>query len=254
MISSSNCDDGRLKRELRVDTPIGRGRSRGARLTQELLALNDVSVVIDGDLGPATEAGIAEFCRAQSVPVAATVDQNLMDRLAQPLLRAVAPVAAKPTLGATIVAIAKQHLKEHPVEVGGANAGPWVRLYMKGNEGAAFLWCAGFVTYIAAAAAKAHGQRSPYTSTFSCDALGAEAKANGRFRNRATPATATPGSLFLVPRPQMRNDWTHVGIITGGNGTVFNTIEGNTNDEGSREGFEVCARIRACANIDVITV
>jgi hypothetical protein len=30
-----------------------------------------------------------------------------------------------------VVAYARQHLKQNPVEVGGENKGPWVRLYMK---------------------------------------------------------------------------------------------------------------------------
>ena len=63
---------------------------------------------------------------------------------------------------------------------------------------------------------------------------------------------APPGSIFLVPHPTNSGDWTHTGLISGGDGTVFHTIEGNTNDSGSREGFELCARIRSCAKVDVV--
>jgi hypothetical protein len=35
-------------------------------------------------------------------------------------------------------------------------------------------------------------------------------------------------------------------------GPAFDTIEGNTNDDGNREGFEVCARSRGFAKKDVI--
>lgn len=38
----------------------------------------------------------------------------------------------------------------------------------------------------------------------------------------------------------------HTGIVTGVNleAGTYDTIEGNTNDEGSREGYEVCRRTR----------
>lgn len=253
-LASAGCGDTRLEKELKVAAPIGPGKSKGAKLVQELLKVNGVSVGIDGDFGPATSAGLAAFCAKAGLPAKSTVDQTLMDALAQPLLRAIAPVAPKATLGQTVVAVAQQHLAEHPIEVGGQNRGPWVRLYMTGSEGDAFPWCAGFVTYVVRAAAAAHGQPTPLERTFSCDVLGAEAKKESRFVKRKAPASAPPGSIFLVPHKSNQNDWIHTGIITGGNGTVFNTIEGNTNDSGSREGFEVCARFRSCANVDVITL
>lgn len=36
----------------------------------------------------------------------------------------------------------------------------------------------------------------------------------------------------------------HTGFVESVNGEFINTIEGNTNDEGSREGYEVCRRAR----------
>jgi len=41
----------------------------------------------------------------------------------------------KKGLGQMVVAYAEQYLEQHPREVGGQNKGPWVRLYMEGNEG-----------------------------------------------------------------------------------------------------------------------
>ena len=253
-IPSAGCGDARLETELKVTTPISLGKSKGARLIQDLLAINDVNVAIDGDYGPATQAGLDAFCTKRGLPKATSVNQSLMDELAQPLLRAIRPVAAQATLGATTVAVAKQHVAESPIEVGRANGGPWVRLYMKGKDGPDFLWCAGFVSYILSAAAKAHGRTSPITSTFSCDAIAFEAKARGRFKKRVSPSDAPPGSLFLVPSATNASDWIHTGIVIGSSSgkDVFNTIEGNTNQGGSRNGFEACARIRSCAKVDVV--
>jgi len=48
--------------------------------------------------------------------------------------------------------------------------------------------------------------------------------------------------IFLVRRSS--TDWTHTGLATAFNHDAFETIEGNTNNEGSREGYEVCSRSR----------
>ena len=48
--------------------------------------------------------------------------------------------------------------------------------------------------------------------------------------------------VFLNMKTQF--DWVHTGIVIGVDGDLIHTIEGNTNDEGSREGFEVCLRRR----------
>jgi hypothetical protein len=254
VIASANCADTRLGKALKVQSPIAKGKSNGAKLVQELLALNGVNVGIDGDYGSGTQTGLDAFCSKQGLPKVTSVDQAMMDRLAQPLLRAVEPVTPTGSLGQTIIKVARQHVAEHPIEIGGANAGPWVRLYMKGGDGVNFLWCAGFVSYIVAAAAKAEGVPSPITSTFSCDLLGAEAKQKGKFTKKMSPSNAPPGSVFLVPSAAHPNDWIHTGIITGSTPgkDVFQTIEGNTNSGGSHNGFEACARIRACAKVDVV--
>ncbi len=48
--------------------------------------------------------------------------------------------------------------------------------------------------------------------------------------------------IFLVRRSS--TDWTYTGLATAFHRDPFETIEGNTNDEGSREGYEVCSRSR----------
>jgi hypothetical protein len=60
------------------------------------------------------------------------------------------------------------------------------------------------------------------------------------------------GSFFLVRRTP--TDWTHTGIIVQAEDEVLQTIEGNTNDDGSREGYEVCARTRGYKNMDFILI
>ena len=56
--------------------------------------------------------------------------------------------------------------------------------------------------------------------------------------------------MFLVRRTP--TDWTHVGFVSDASASSFATVEGNTNDDGDREGYEVCARRRGYNNMDFI--
>jgi hypothetical protein len=65
----------------------------------------------------------------------------------------------------------------------------------------------------------------------------------------------TPGSFFL----RLATDgepfrYAHTGIVVDAAADTFKTIEGNTNDDGSHEGYEVCARVRGYAGIDVVVM
>jgi hypothetical protein len=48
------------------------------------------------------------------------------------------------------------------------------------------------------------------------------------------------------------SDWTHTGIVVQTAREIITTIEGNTNDDGHREDYEVCTRMRGYANIDFV--
>lgn len=60
-----------------------------------------------------------------------------------------------------------------------------------------------------------------------------------------------PGSKVKVPQPgyifimDYGKGLGHTGFVEKVEGASIHTIEGNTNDEGSREGYEVCRKIRA---------
>ena len=252
MLQSANCPDVRLSKELNISSPIGPGKSIGAKRVQEYLSVNGVHIVIDGNWGDATQAALDKFCQTAGIPSATTVNQALMDRLAQPLLRAAKSMPVKASLGASIVAFAHQQLAEHPIEIGGPNAGPWVRFYMSGNEGAQWLWCAGFVTYVTAYCAKLHATANPVPRTFSCDVLAERAKQAGRFHKKGTLANIPAGSVFLVRSTTSSNDWVHTGIVISHNGNSITTAEGNTNQSGSSNGFEAVTRIRNAANVDIV--
>jgi peptidoglycan hydrolase-like protein with peptidoglycan-binding domain len=232
-------------------------RSRGASgrracLVQEWLCLHDVQVAVDGKYGPATEEGVRRFQTKQGLRPTGTVNRTTFDALVQPMLDARAEQeAAGRSLGALVAAFARRHLAEHPREVGGQNMGPWVRLYMKGNEGPEWPWCAGFVSFVLQQASGTRAEPMPVRASFSCDLLATDAQRRSLFlaERQATPGGVSPGSVFLSRR--VGGDL-HTGIVLAAGPETFETIEGNTNDAGDREGYEVCRRVRGYPNKDFI--
>lgn len=53
--------------------------------------------------------------------------------------------------------------------------------------------------------------------------------------------TPEPGDIFIQDHGKGLG---HTGFVEYVDGANIHTIEGNTNDEGSREGYEVCRRVR----------
>jgi hypothetical protein len=248
------------KSDLTLARPLARGdKNKQVRVVQEWLTLHDFKAGIDGDFGPATEVVLRNYQAAAHLPVSGTVDAATFDALTAPIRRATA-LNTQPgdTLNDLIVRFATQHLAEHPREVGGQNAGPWVRLYMDGNEGAEWPWCAGFATFIVRQAAVALMGAAPVLRTFSCDILASRAAQAGalvsskQLLDGDPTKMLRPGSIFLVRRTA--NDWEHTGIVTAFHAETFETIEGNTNDAGDREGYEVCRRTRAYTGKDFIRI
>jgi CHAP domain/Putative peptidoglycan binding domain len=223
---------------------------------QEWLCFHNLPTRIDRDFGPSTERQLNRFRRKQRLPENGKVDSALFSILCAPMSRALADLPADSrTLNALALAYANQHLKEHPIELGGDNCGTWVRLYCEGNDGGEWRWCASFVTFVVRQAALTRGVSMPITRTTSCDTLATKAQEAGRFirgsRNR--PDNVQAGDLFLVRKTS--TDWTHTGMVSQLHEQTFDTIEGNTNDEGSVNGYEVCARNRAFSSkIDFVRI
>ncbi|MCB0334831.1 MAG: peptidoglycan-binding protein [Bdellovibrionales bacterium] len=243
-----------IQAEINLECELTVGMSGMAvRRLQEWLSLRGYSLVVDGVFGPITVELVARFQEDLFLPITGKVDQATFTHLVEPMREILRQrlIASEP-INSAIVTYARAHLGQHPREIGGQNRGPWVRMYMQGHDGTEWAWCAGFVTFIMKQAAESLQVEPPVNGSFSCDTLAAQAKAAGRFVSEAEARMREipPGSLFLVRRTN--TDWTHVGIVTAAHELHFETIEGNTNDDGVREGYEVCARSRGYANKDFI--
>lgn len=122
----------------------------------------------------------------------------------------------------------------------GSNWGEPVKTYLHG-VGIDFpaSWCMAFVYWCFNQAATNLGTLNPLIKTGGVLRAWNEAASHHVL-------IAQPGDIFIQDHGHGLG---HTGIVeSAGQGTV-NTIEGNTNDTGSREGYAVCRKIRLKTSI-----
>lgn len=136
------------------------------------------------------------------------------------------------SLGYTSLSIARSQLgvMEEPK---GSNSGPKVSQYLE-SVGINFpaSWCMAFVYWCVDKAAKELKQPNPLHKTG-----GVLAQWNMRKDLRVT--TPKKGDIFIM---DFGKGLGHTGFVDSVQGDRIQTIEGNSNDEGSREGYEVCRK------------
>lgn len=239
-------------RELELEREVGRGdEGLDVRRVQEWLNLRGYGLSIDGDFGRVTADVVMRYQRAHRLRPTGSVGARTFASLVSPMTSALRKQKRKPSrLAAAVLACAGAHLAQHPREVGGPNRGPWVRLYMNGVEGQP--WCAGFVSFVLSQAAAAARVPMPIAGSVSCDELAAQARAKDILVTEDHRAALRGGVIFLVRRTP--TDWTHTGFVAEARPDLFTTIEGNTNDDGEREGYEVCKLSRGYKNKNFILI
>lgn len=249
--------------ELRFDQPISENsNSTEIRKVQEWINLQErlnenwtIKVATDGTYNQQTKIAVGEFQKMKGITKDGIVGKQTFYELTAPLRNAMTKLEPKETFSKTFIAYAKQHLVQNPRELG-QNEGPWVRSYMGGNEGRQWPWNVGFVQTVLDQACYTHNFR--FTDilplTYSNDVMGNYALEKNILRRNNSDYIPKPGDIFLMVKSL--DDWTHSGIVTAVEGEWIITIEGNTNDEGSREGYEVCKRKRnfKTRNIDFIDI
>lgn len=218
---------------------------------------------IDGDFGSATEKAVMNFQKAKGINQNGIADINTFSLLCSPLQKPFETIPTGNGLRQRILSAAKTHIENFPHELtinNQSNSGPWVRSYMNGMEGEELLWCMGFVQTIIDQAASSLNKnfKDLMPLTFSCDVVGQTGLTKGlltRFTKvRQDPSIVKPGDIFLIQKTPM--DWIHTGIIISVSGDVFETIEGNTNNDGSHNGNRACKRVRnfKTSKLDVFSI
>lgn len=127
----------------------------------------------------------------------------------------------------------------------GSNGGPEVTMYLKRvGLGAGNPWCMAFVYWCVDEACKELGMKNPLLKT------GHVLHQYNNTTLRKLPKTSRgikPGDIGVMKIGNAGAG--HVFFIKGVGGSVVGTVEGNTNDEGSREGYEVAERLRPISSL-----
>ncbi|WP_306353703.1 CHAP domain-containing protein [Flavobacterium sp. '19STA2R22 D10 B1'] len=123
----------------------------------------------------------------------------------------------------------------------GSNAGPEVEIYLKSvglKKG--YAWCMALCYWVVQEASKLTNTANPLKKT-----AGVLDQWNSRPELRIK--TPVPGCVFII---DFGKGLGHAGIVEHvlPDGRIA-TIEGNTNTDGSREGYAVCRRIRTVYQI-----
>ncbi len=163
----------------------------------------------------------------------------------QKVVRSARPAASSLAGAVLQVAAAAVGVMEQPP---GSNRGPEVDQYLR-NVGlnpasGSFAWCAAFIYSCFKDAAAVLGVPNPCVKTAGALAIWNLAGPKGIRRltpeeAKTDPTLVTPGMVFVISTGGGHG---HVGFIEKVAGVVLTTIEGNTNDGGSREGIGVFRR------------
>ena len=230
----------------------------GVKRVQEWLRIHGFAAPLDSAFGSSTADQLKAFQASQGRLSSGELDEQTWDLLTAPMRKALVTIdnAGSMSLDELALTIAKQHLAQKPIEIGGNNLGPWVRLYMAGDDGKEQLWCAGFVCFVVAQACRELKIDMPFRRRVGVPLLVDDARDSGRLVNAAelkTPqerrSKLKPGYIFAV-----RNgaSFSHTGFVMGLNDATFDTVEGNTGAEGDNDGANARQGSRPFAGNDFI--
>jgi CHAP domain len=130
------------------------------------------------------------------------------------------------------VAQSQMGLQEIPK---GSNWGKHVQKYLASvNIDFAASWCMAFVYWCANEAASQLAVKNPLIKTGGV--LRQWNEIDPKYKVKGTPQ---PGDIFIM---DFGKGMGHTGFVTKVYEGRVETIEGNSNDDGSREGYEVCSK------------
>jgi hypothetical protein len=257
---------------MHIDRTLRRGgRGEQVTLIQEWLCLHEFGVMIDGRFGQATEQAVKDFQGSTGVlPVTGEIDPQTFAMLTRPMaeaLRRIEPPAGT-AFGQMVAACALQHLRNHAREIGGPNRGPWVRLYLHGDQRprtphlpqGVDAWCAGFASTMVAQAASSLETAVPIDYHTNCTRLGQQALREGRLitgeRAIRDLSRIPTGSLLLLRHAGARDRWHHTGVVTQALPKFVRTIEGNSaySTDDNPSGHAVVRQMRSYGNLDFIVL
>jgi hypothetical protein len=120
-----------------------------------------------------------------------------------------------------------------------------------GSKGG-YAWCAAFTYWCYLQASKQLGVTNPVVKTGGVlDRWNRTDKTKKVTKEQVmkNQVAITPGSEFVMKYSSTTG---HIGVVERMEGDNIYTIEGNTNDESSRDGYEVCRRVRKMSDPKLI--
>lgn len=223
--------------------PIGRGGGNqvAVRAIQQrlnlLTAAGDPLLAVDGEFGAHTMARVKLFqARGVDASGAPLAVDGIVGRQSWGALFGAVEVpmmAPEGALLARVVRIARQQVGVLEVPLG-SNRGPMVDQYIRAAglepKNGSYPWCAAFLCWVFAEAARAAGVANPLPRTAGVQNLWRRIGEKGQLRvtaaqARANPELVRPGMLFFL---SFSRGLGHVGLVTDNMGDTLVTIEGNT--------------------------
>jgi len=131
----------------------------------------------------------------------------------------------------------------------GSNGGPQVDQYLASvGLGTGFFWCMAFVYWVFNEAAREQNRKNPLVKTGGVlmhwkDSKGKKIETADAINN---PSLVKPGHIFIMDHGGGKG---HTGIVTAVEGGNIRTIEGNSNNDGSRNGIGVVELVRKINSI-----
>lgn len=133
---------------------------------------------------------------------------------------------------ATVLDVARSQIGQQEVPKG-SNAGPTVMGYLKAvNLRRPAYWCMAFVVWCVALFCLQHGVKNPLHKTGSV-------REQWQYCKLLRVSKPQPGDIFII----LHKDGSgHCGFVEEVHGNHIHTIEGNSNEDGSSNGYKVCRK------------
>lgn len=238
---------------LKTQPTLRRG-SKGAGVVSLQLMLKQLEYLdakVDGDFGAKTDAAVRAFQQAEGLVVDGIVGPKTLQMLGVAADKLeVEEVVAEPTekpFNHIVIDEAQQYVFVR--EKGGPNKGPEVEMFQKAVDGVASgePWCMCFVQYVLKKIEKLYNISFRILSSEHCMTVWNKTPKELRL---AQPVAGCLGICQHYSYNKEKKVWEattsgHVFFVKKVNGDHVYTLEGNTNDGGSREGDGVYERLRA---------
>ena len=235
-------------------TAVRKGERRADVVTEVQRRLVNVGcgpLTIDGIFGDNTESSVELFQTRRVLHADGVVGPITWDALFDeaPFIADQAPT---PLLASTLsAALSQDGVRETP---GSPNRGPQVDEYVRSvglNPAGGYSWCQAFVYWSFERAAQSLGVPNPCIKTAGVLDHWHESPVADRIQAWAAadnPTLVRPGAVFIIDHGSGKG---HAGLVTRVVSGKIDTIEGNTNQVGAREGDGVYEQTRMIASINV---